>query len=110
MKIKEGQNYLITTHAWFVAPDGVQYRAVWGKIHSIQDSKESLGIETNSRSTNWYIVIGNMIIAGCQIFYAIQTDEVNFFPTDTQTEYQGKLDFHRNQHSYIYDANGVENG
>lgn len=66
-------NFLVTTNSWFLAPDGVQYRAVWGRIE-IYDSKSTLGINPNRNSVNWYAVIGEgekrMIIAGCQILYA----------------------------------------
>lgn len=79
--IKVGKNYLITTERWFIAPDGEQYRSVWGKVKSILDSEETLRIKTNRNSTNWYVEIGNMIVAGCQIHYAIQTDQVEFHPS-----------------------------
>ena len=68
--------YLITTNNWFVAPNGRDYKAVWGDVEILQDS--ILGVKTNSRSTNWYVEIGNMIVAGCQINYAIKTDKCNF--------------------------------
>jgi hypothetical protein len=69
-----GKNVLITTSEWFFAPDGQQYRAVWGKV-LIVDDKLALGIKTNTKSTNWYAVVGDgdkrAIIAGCQIKYAV---------------------------------------
>lgn len=77
MNIQVGDKALVTTYQWFYAPDGAQYRAVYGAVKSIQSDEETLGIKTNRSSTNWYLEIGNMTIAGCQIQYAIKTDECN---------------------------------
>lgn len=69
-------NFLITTDNWFVAPDGKQYRAAWGKVE-VYSSEETLGVKTNVKSTNWYVIVGEpgnngkrVVIAGCQIHYA----------------------------------------
>lgn len=68
--------YLITTDGWFIAPDGLEYRAVWGEVKVLQDT--FLGVKTNRQSSNWYIKIGSepnhMIIAGCQINYAAKCE------------------------------------
>ena len=68
--------YLVTTDAWFFAPDGKQYRAAWGEIEILEDS--FLGIKTNRMSANWFAKIGSednhIIIAGCQINYSIKCD------------------------------------
>lgn len=70
--------YLITTDSWFYAPDGKQYRAVFGEVKIIEDN--FLGIKTNARSSNWFAKVGNennhVIIAGCQIHYALKTEVV----------------------------------
>lgn len=70
--------YLITTDAWFFAPDGRQYRAVWGDVEILSDSV--LGVKTNSRSSNWYAKVSgeqeHVILAGCQIHYAVKCDVV----------------------------------
>jgi len=64
--------YLINTDSWFVAPDGNQYKAVWGEIEIVEDS--FLGLKTNRNSTNWFAKVGSedkhVIVAGCQIHYA----------------------------------------
>ena len=69
--------YLITTDAWFLAPDGKIYRAVWGDVKIVEDT--FLGLKTNRNSANWYAKVGNetkhIIVAGCQIHYAIKCDE-----------------------------------
>lgn len=72
--IKVGDKALITTDNWFYGHDGLQYRAVFGTVKAIRSSEETLGIKTNARSSNWYVEIGGMILAGCQIHYAIKTD------------------------------------
>lgn len=72
-----GKNILITTDDWFVAPDGQLYKAVFGKLVGIYNDKETLGIETNTKSTNWYVVVGKMFISGCQIHYVMLTDICN---------------------------------
>lgn len=105
MKPELNKNYLITTTDWFLAPDGKQYKAAWGNIKGIFNDQETLGIKTNSRSTNWYLSIGNMIIAGCQIHYLIQTDIVNFKPVKMQEFYEGKLAESEGLDSRIYNAN-----
>lgn len=77
----KGKPLLITTNHWFFAPDGKSYRAVWGNVEFMKDS-ETLGIQTNDRSTNWYAVVGDgkrgVIVAGCQIHYACICEEKPF--------------------------------
>lgn len=85
-KFKDNK-FLITLDKWFVAPDGKSYKAVWGRVEIYSD-KETLGIVTNDKSTNWYVVIGEqgrrVIIAGCQIHFAcVSMQRPN---TDKRTE------------------------
>jgi hypothetical protein len=69
--------YLITTDAWFYAPDGKQYRGVWGDVKIVSDT--ILGIKTNVRSSNWFAKVGtednHVIVAGCQIHYACKCEK-----------------------------------
>ena len=69
--------YLITTDAWFIAPDGKQYKAAWGECEIMSDNL--LEIATNRNSTNWFVKVGSIskhvIIAGCQIHYAVKSEE-----------------------------------
>jgi hypothetical protein len=69
--------YLITCDAYFIAPDGKQYKSVWGEAQILPD--DFLGLKTNSRSTNWYVKVGcddnHVIVAGCQMHYAIKCDK-----------------------------------
>ena len=96
--------FLITTDEWFVAPDGDQYKAVFGTVIGVVSSEVVLGLKTNRGSTNWYVEIGNMLIAGCQIHYAIKTDKVNFAPAVRPIEYEGKLNLPREDKTKIYNA------
>lgn len=75
-----GKTVLITTDHWFYAPDGKTYRAVFGTLRAVLPDSDVLGIKTNARSTNWYLEVGNMVIAGCQIHYAMlaERSEMNF--------------------------------
>jgi len=78
--------YLITTDAWFYAPDGRQYKSVWGDVNIVSD--DILGIKTNIRSSNWFAKIGSetnhVIVAGCQIHYAVRCEkEPEIQNTDT---------------------------
>ena len=82
MNLDVGVKALITTDNWFYGPDGKQYRAVWGTIKTILNDEAQLGIKTNARSTNWYVEIGCMVIAGCQIHYAMRSDECELDPVD----------------------------
>lgn len=81
-----GDKVLVTTDGWFFAPDGEQYRAVFGTVRGIHSSEEVLGIRTNARSTNWYAEIGNTLLAGCQIHYCVKTDKASFTPPVAELE------------------------
>lgn len=74
--IESGKKYLITTDGWFYAPDGQNYRAVWG-IADFTTTKESMGFNP-IKSTNWFVKVGegegSILIAGCQIHYAVRCD------------------------------------
>ena len=72
--------HLIQCDAWFIAPDGEYYLAAFGDVEILNDV-EALGIKTNARSANWFAKVGTsdsyVIIAGCQIHYAVRCDEIN---------------------------------
>jgi hypothetical protein len=74
MSIAIGSRVLVTVDNWFYAPDGKQYRAVFGTVRAIRSDQEALGIKTNAKSTNWYAEIGNATVAGCQIHYAVRCE------------------------------------
>ena len=104
MKIELNTKMLITTDAWFYAPDGENYRAVFGTVKGVHKDKETLGIETNKGSANWYVEIGNMFIAGCQIHYAIKTNKVSYKPPVNELEYEGEYSFAEASRTRIYNA------
>jgi len=104
MEINE--KYLITTDAWFFAPDGEQYRAVWGTVKGIYLTEDVLGIKTNEKSTNWYVLIGNTVLAGCQIHYAIKTNKCNFLPVNREFKHEDILVVKRENKTRIFNADG----
>lgn len=73
------KEYLITTDNWFYAPDGKKYKAVWGKVEILED--KFLGVTTNRNSSNWFAKVGtennHVIVAGCQIHYAVRCGTPN---------------------------------
>lgn len=105
MKYKLGRKYLITTDSWFLAPDGESYKAVFGTLVGVFADTEILGgIKPNRNSANWYVEIGNMIIAGCQIHYALRTDNCSSFGQSRDLEHNGEILHSREGHSRIYKA------
>ena len=104
MEYKVGDKFLITTGDWFLAPDGESYKAVFGTLKGIENSEEILKIKTNEKSTNWYLIIGNMIIAGCQIHYAIRTDKFNSNAVDREIEHRGGIASAKQLITRIYNA------
>lgn len=84
--------HLITTDAYFYAPDGKQYRAAYGEV-KVMATKEVLGFDPNRNSANWFVRVGDdkdyVLLAGCQIHYAVRTD---ILPASGTTEeiWEGK--------------------
>ena len=85
--------YLITTDNWFVAPDGSQYKAVYGECVVMAD--DVLGVKTNAKSTNWFVRVGDesnhIVIAGCQIHYAVKCERLNLEAAYSFCEKDGKV-------------------
>lgn len=104
MNYEVGEKYLITTDEWFVAPDGGTYKAVFGTLHGISSDEQLLGMATNRHSTNWYVLVGSMILAGCQIHYVIKTDSVSSRAPKRDIEHQGKLSSAAEAYSRIFMA------
>jgi len=102
--IQLGDKVLVTTDNWFLAPDGEQYRAVFGTVKGIHRDEEALGIKTNARSTNWYAEVGNVLIAGCQIHYAVKTKSYSTKPPVREIEHEGKLNVCTAPVTRIYNA------
>lgn len=104
MKLKLNEKYLITTDSWFIAPDGEQYKSVFGTVTEILKDDEVLGVKTNRHSSNWFVAIGNMIVAGCQIHYCIKTERVNLNPPHTTCWHDGEFIISKDTGSKIYFA------
>lgn len=103
MQINIGDKALVTTDNWFYAPDGRQYKAAYGTVKAVRGSEDTLGVKTNARSTNWYVEIGNMTIAGCQIYYLVKSKGCNFGWTDDYSIHDGTCNAFTRP-SAIYDA------
>lgn len=99
-----GQKYLLTTDNWFWAPDGQNYIAVHGTVHAVVDSAAALGVRMNAKSTNWYVVIGDMIVAGCQIHYAVRCDAVSYEAGSAELDHDGYRLTVMNSMTRIYNA------
>jgi hypothetical protein len=74
MKEFLNQKVIITTQGWFYAPDGVQYRAIWGTLKGVHSAKDVLGFTVNASHANFFIEVGNTVIAGCQALYCVRCD------------------------------------
>ena len=100
--------YLITTDNFFLCPDGKHYKAVWGDVKVLGD-KEALGIDTNRNSSNWFAVVGNeskqVLIAGCQIHYAVRSETPPTLSVLVEEYREGKLETRDN---IIYIAEDIE--
>lgn len=68
----DGEYLLVNTDDWFLAKDGNNYKAVWGKC-KIVEAKDIFGFKPTN-GTNWYLQVGDgenaIFIAGCRIHYA----------------------------------------
>lgn len=93
-----GKKVLITTNGWFFAPDGCEYRAVFGTLKAIHEVGKTLGFIPNRAHANWFLEVGNMMIMGCQVMYVVKADIVelgnvntwNNNPTTQQPQYFNK--------------------
>lgn len=103
-----GKKFLITCDNWFYAPDGHQYRAVFGTVNAVMSDQETLGITTNRHSTNWYLSVGNVLIAGCQIHYALRTDSVSLDGAKMELEHKGKIVQQDQPRPRVYIAEDIE--
>lgn len=77
-----GSKVLVTTNAWFYAPDGKNYRAIFGTLKSVDEVKNVLGFTPSRSNANWMLQIGDCVVMGCQVMYLIKTDSVNTAPVE----------------------------
>lgn len=99
-----GDKVLVTTDNWFFAPDGETYRAVWGTVRRCATAEATLGIRPNGRSTNWYLEVGNMVVAGCQIHYVVRCDSFNPEPPTVEGCHEGQQVVGKAPFTRIYNA------
>lgn len=104
--LEVGKKVLVTCDNWFYAPDGQNYRALFGTVKGVFTAEETLGVRPNGKSTNWYAEVGNMLIAGCQIHYVARIDTCELGAVNAWTEVDGTVkEFTRPSH--IYNADGA---
>ena len=68
---------LITLKDWFYAPNGEQYRAVFGIFKGVQKTEYFLGVPKDRSHANWFFKVGSMSVPGCLFANLIETEEVN---------------------------------
>lgn len=103
--IEVGKRYLITCDSWFTAPDGQTYCSAYGTVTDVLTTEAALGVKANARSANWFVQVGNILIAGCQIHYAFRTDSVDFTARPVYEDvHEGKRYAAEGSMSRIYDA------
>lgn len=104
MKEFLNQKVIITTSAWFYAPDGKLYRAVWGTLKGIHAAKDVLGFTVNASHANFYVEIGNTAIAGCQALYCVRCDNPPIYEKVGHSMYsteKGYVEIERSNEIYI---------
>jgi hypothetical protein len=110
MNIEVGKKALVTTDNWFFAPNGQSYRAVFGTVKAIHTTESIFGFTPTGKSTNWFLEIGNMLIAGCQIHYALRTDVCSDAPAPTWSSdaSNGLKEYNAPSRIYFADADDME--
>lgn len=106
MKKFIGKKVLATTSDYFIAPNGLQYRSVFGTLHSISEDLNLVGFKVNRSHTNYAFEIGNTVIMGCRVMYIIQVNEVNTESVNEWTLNEGEIKFNdRPSNIYLADGN-----
>lgn len=106
MKNLEGKNVLVTCSTWFVAPDGKDYKAVYGKLKKVHDAKESFGIQPSRAHASWILEVGHMMIMGCQALFVIEcANPPNFSSSTTHTHNEAGVIKEQDRPCVIYNAN-----
>lgn len=97
-----GKKVLITCTNWFVAPNEIEYKAIWGTLHDICEAKEVFGFSPGRTHANWFIRIGDAIITGCQVNYLVECpDKPQGKNVERREVHEGKL-YPSSMPSYIY--------
>ena len=99
---------LITTSGWFFAPDGRQYRAIYGTLKSITDAKDLIGFTPSRSHANWVFQVGTASIMGCQVMYVLECDKPPTFQPITErtfsSEHNCSVSNTRDNHIYNADT------
>ena len=104
--IAVGDKVIVTCDNWFYAPNGCTYRGVFGTVKAVRTAEDSLGARPNGKSTNWYLEVGDMTIAGCQVHYVVKSDSCFLGPVETNHVHEGRYNSSVRE-SEIYDADAA---
>lgn len=99
-----GKKVLCTCQSWFVAPDGKQYKALWGELKAIHEAGKTMGFIPNRAHANWFYEIGGMVIMGCQILFLVKCDDrpnTEKVKDWTATDEKGLSEYERPTYIYI---------
>lgn len=99
-----GKKVLVNTKDWLIAPDGEQYKAVYGTVKEIFlcTEKEVPGAKNSNTHANWYLQIGNTFVNVCDVGSCIITDSISVLPPKRRDTYEGALIEGRTSISLIY--------
>lgn len=89
MKKFIGKNVLVNVD-WFTAPDGKMYRAVWGELKGVHNTKDLLGFDTTRSHANWVYEIGGCFLMGCKVSNVILCAAKPDFPEVDHVGYDNK--------------------
>lgn len=103
------KNVLFTCNQWFTAPDGKDYKVVYGTLKAILKTDDVFGFSARATAghVNYIFEVGNMVIAGCQVQYGVLCPT----PPDFQTKpnwlaHEGKI-IPYDRPNVIYNANSL---
>ena len=46
-----GKKVLATCNEWFVAPDGLDYKVIYGTLHAVTEARKAVGFKFNGETT-----------------------------------------------------------
>jgi hypothetical protein len=97
-----GKKVLLTVREWFYAPDGKSYKAVHGTLKAAIPTKDVFGFTTNAHTANFMVEIGDVMVMGCQILYAVKCETVIDEPKENWVLHEGEIKIYTPPYSSIY--------
>lgn len=100
-----GKKVLVTLDTWFTAPDGSDYKCVFGTVKDMQHALDALGIVPDHPKV--YLTVGNITVEVQCIVSVIKTDTCVLTETQFQSWGNGTLvEFERKSLVYNADQEG----